>query len=191
MTEVATLSFNKRWPQWESRLIRSRNSQPVSAGFSSAVLFICSMWSCHLLIDTLLTECVCVCVYFHAPRTTHIQHFIPVDFIMSRVVTEKQCHLAVYLIAFSQPSGRSRQQPVGVSFTCRRCHQLRCFSFIQFLSDLCFRPFAFLPTCRSENAFARWNVFAFPSFLSARAFVLYSVCLFISMLYFSFSLTFQ
>lgn len=80
MTEVATLSFNKQCPQWESRLIRSRNSQPVSAGFSSAVLFICSMWSSHLLIDTPLTECVrlfsCTADHAYAPFHTCRFHYV-------------------------------------------------------------------------------------------------------------------
>lgn len=185
MTEVATLSFNKQWPQWESRLIRSRNSQLVSAGFSSAVLFICSMWSCHLLIDTLLTQCGCVCLFSrtadHAHATFHTCRFHYVSrgdretvsigrlpgciFPAERVLQAAACQGLVHVPPLSSAP----------------------MLFIHLVSlRIVFSSCAFLPKCRSVTH-CSLEFLCFSSFLSAWAFVLYSVCLFVSTLYFSFS----
>lgn len=114
---------------------RSRNSHPVSMGFSPWALFICTIWSCWLLIDTLLSVCACV---FYSSRNhsraaayTCYYHYIPRE-ACNRTVSVIWL-FRCFSVAFSQQMLRATSHEL--SFTCHCFHLRRCCSYI------CFSPF--------------------------------------------------
>ena len=110
----------------------SRNSLPVSMGFSPSAFFICAIWSCRLLIDTLWAVRalvrLCVRACRRPPGITHVRPPTPVSTVAAAVTS------VIWRLRCDFSSGR------------------RALIYVPLLSSALARfifYFFFLPTCRS------------------------------------------
>lgn len=140
--------------------------------------------------------CVRTCVHFHAPKIIHMQHFIPVDFIIPGATAVKtRCNLAPPVTFSRQTAGVLRSHLRTTAFICAHafhwCHSLLSFSLLTnvffpcFPSHLCWRD-----ACVQQYACSHWISMLCIIPLSL-GHVLYNILLFVSLLFLNFSFLFS